>query len=294
MMDYKAIACLQQVIESQSFEKAGDALGLTQSAVSQKIKKLEVQYGAPLLLREKPLALTALGAKLIAHLMKVQLMEQALLTDETKNATRQKLVIGVNNDSLATWVMSAFSNLLAAEKVQLQVKTADQSQTRHLLQKGEIVAGICDIGTPVVGGDSTFLGFLNYVLVAAPTYIEKHLTTKSTLAELAQLPALVFNENDELWKRYQEDILQVKQNLNHCHWLPSSEGFVTMLLSGTVCAVIPSIQIKRELQQGLLIELLPGKKLSVPLYWHWYNLNSPALEKLTDLIKTEALTALVH
>lgn len=294
MMDYKAIACLQQVMVSQSFEKAGEVLGLTQSAVSQKIKKLEVLYGAPLLLREKPLTLTELGRKLIAHFMKVQLMEQALLADDKRESVAQKLVIGVNNDSLATWIMPAFTHLLSSENVRLQIKTADQSKTRNLLQKGEVIAGICDIGTPVVGGDSTFLGFLNYVLVAAPSYISQHLQENFTLTDLAYLPALVFDENDELWGRYQQEVLNAKTDLSQCHWLPSSEGFVHMLLSGTVCALVPSIQVADELKSGLLVELLPNRMLKVPLYWHWYNLNSLALEELTRLMQQEARRTLAH
>ena len=62
-MDYKAIECLRQVVESQGFEKAGEVLGLTQSAVSQKIKRLEQAYNSVLLIREKPLRLTDLGKK---------------------------------------------------------------------------------------------------------------------------------------------------------------------------------------------------------------------------------------
>ncbi len=118
-----------------------------------------------------------------------------------------------------------------------------------------MVASISDVGTPVAGGDSIFLGFFQYVLVASPRYIKTHLHDSITPTAVANSPALLFDGYDELWGRCQREILGVEANSNQCHWLPSSQGFVDMVLAGTVCAPIPRIQIQQELKRGELIEL---------------------------------------
>lgn len=64
MLDYRALAALQAVIETQGFETAANKLFITQSAVSQRIKALENHYGEPLLIRTIPYQPTAFGESL--------------------------------------------------------------------------------------------------------------------------------------------------------------------------------------------------------------------------------------
>ena len=54
MFDYKLLAALAAVVEQGGFERAAQLLGLSQSAVSQRIKLLEARVGQPVLLRAAP------------------------------------------------------------------------------------------------------------------------------------------------------------------------------------------------------------------------------------------------
>ena len=58
MFDYKLLAALAAVVEQGGFERAAQLLGLSQSAVSQRIKLLEARVGQPVLLRAAPPAPT--------------------------------------------------------------------------------------------------------------------------------------------------------------------------------------------------------------------------------------------
>ncbi len=287
-MDYKAIECLRQVVESQGFEKAGEVLGLTQSAVSQKIKRLEQAYSSVLLIREKPLRLTDLGKKLNIHFVKVQLMEQALVKETHGENSVQFLPIGINDDSLATWFIDVISHFAQHKNRRLQCKIADQSQTRDLLKKGEVIAALSDVGSTVAGGQSIYLGAMDYILVASPDFICRYLGENFTSADILKVPSLIFDENDQLWSSYQKQVLLLQENVSQCHWLPSAQGFVQMLLSHTVCALVPSIQVERELNEGKLVELFPTKVLKVPLYWHWSGLDSGLLDELTEVVVRQA------
>ena len=102
------------------------------------------------------------------------------------------------------------------------------------------------------------------------------------------MPALIFDETDQLWPSYQRDILGIEVGASPSHWLPSSHGFVEMLLSHTVCALVPRIQVKQELKEGALLDLFPDKVLKVPLYWHWCGLESELLDELTTAVIAQA------
>jgi len=284
MMDYKALSCFVAVLRFQSFERAADHLGLTQSAVSQRIKRLEQECGGPLLIRARPVSATPLGEQLLAHANKVAMLEDGLYESLQRGHSHQPLSIAVNHDVLATWFTKVLSAFSAIDETRLHIKAADQGKTREILQTGEVVACLSQIGTPVSGGESVFLGNMTYELVATPHFVKERLHGEISALSVLAAPSLVFDEFDELWGRYQNECMQVKADIRNSHWYPSSHGFVEMVMSGTVCALVPSVQVVEELNNGLLISLFPHKKLSVPLYWHWYKLNSPILDRLTSVI----------
>ncbi|HAW24801.1 MAG TPA: ArgP/LysG family DNA-binding transcriptional regulator, partial [Pseudomonas sp.] len=47
MFDYKLLVALAAVVEQAGFDRAAQSLGLSQSAVSQRIKLLEARLGQP-------------------------------------------------------------------------------------------------------------------------------------------------------------------------------------------------------------------------------------------------------
>ncbi|MBV6368360.1 LysR family transcriptional regulator, partial [Pseudomonas aeruginosa] len=74
LFDYKLLAALAAVVEQGGFERAAQALGLSQSAVSQRIKLLEARVGQPVLARETPPHPTDLGRRLLNHVQQVRLL----------------------------------------------------------------------------------------------------------------------------------------------------------------------------------------------------------------------------
>ena len=286
MLDYKALSSLHAVLRFQSFDKAAEHLNLTQSAVSQNVKRLEQACGRPLLIRGRPVVATPLGEQMLAHFNKVTLLEEGLQKDIQGKVSHHPLSIAVNNDVLTTWFTQVLTQFSESHDTKLHIKAADQTKTRSLLQSGEVIACISQTGTPVSGGNSIFLGNMQYELVATPEFIHKHLNNHIKPETVLASPSLIYDEHDELWARYQEECLQVKTDTSHSHWYPSAHGFVELVMSGTVCALIPSVQIKDRLNNQQLISLFPDTPLTVPLYWHWYKLNSPVLDRLTQVILT--------
>lgn len=289
MLDYDALKCLHEVLRYGGFEKGAQALNLTQSAVSQKIKRLEQSVGGPVLVRTKPLRATPLGKELLAHIQKVSVLEEALNIQSGLEAQAAPISVAVNNDVLATWfsqVMAAFSS---ARDNPVHIVNADQTQTRDILQQGRVMACISQTGTPVTGGQSIRLGTMRYQLYASPRFIERYLHKGISPERVMKTPGLLYDEYDvTLLSDYQRECLDIAPSFTTCHWFPSSHGFVKMALDGVVWALLPTLQVEQEVSAGELVPLFPQKELGVPLFWHWTTLESAALADLTKAVKKVA------
>lgn len=289
MLDYDALKCFHEVLRYGGFEKGAQALNLTQSAVSQKIKRLEQSVGGPVLVRTKPLRATPLGKELLAHIQKVSVLEEALNIQSGLEAQAAPISVAINNDVLATWfsqVMAAFSS---ARDNPVHIVNADQTQTRDILQQGRVMACISQTGTPVTGGQSIRLGTMRYQLYASPRFIERYLHKGISPERVMKTPGLLYDEYDvTLLSDYQRECLDIAPSFTTCHWFPSSHGFVKMALDGVVWALLPTLQVEQEVSAGELVPLFPQKELGVPLFWHWTTLESAALADLTKAVKKVA------
>src|SRR5471032_3327206 len=137
-LDYRALAVLDAVASQGSFEKAALALGISQSAVSQRIKALEDASGRLLIVRVQPAVPTGLGQRLVSHHRSVKLMEAALDIDLGKRVSMPEISLAVDAASLATWFPMSLQPLLSPPRCQLDVQVADQAQALHLVQEGSV------------------------------------------------------------------------------------------------------------------------------------------------------------
>lgn len=142
MLDYAALGALAAVIREGSFERAARALHVTPSAISQRIRLLEERVGCALVIRDQPCRATETGRRLCQHVDQAQLLEQDLqgnlpaLAQAALGVSRASVPVGVNADSLATWLAPAITAFAAAHPVLLQVAVDDQDHTAEWLRSG--------------------------------------------------------------------------------------------------------------------------------------------------------------
>ena len=126
MLDYAALNALAAVVREGSFERAARALNVTPSAVSQRIRALEVRAGCVLVVRDQPCYATDAGRALCQHLDRVRLLEHELqgalpaalvAEDGGGEAPRVPLPLAVNADSLGTWFAPAVARFAAGAPV---------------------------------------------------------------------------------------------------------------------------------------------------------------------------------
>ncbi len=294
MLDYKLLAALAAVVEQAGFERAAQVLGLSQSAVSQRIKLLEARVGQPVLVRAVPPAPTEIGRRLLNHVQQVRLLErdiQAQVPGLDEGGLPERLRIALNADSLATWWAGAVGAFCTEQRLLLDLVVEDQEVGLKRMRAGEVAACVCASERPVAGARAVLLGAMRYRAMASPAFIARHFPTGVTAKALAHAPAIVFGPDDLLQHRYLSG-LGVEGGFAH-HLCPSSEGFIRLAQAGFGWGLIPELQVQQETARGELVELISDRPIDVPLYWHHWRNGGELLNQLTRYLTQAAGQSLV-
>ncbi len=295
MFDYKLLAALAAVVEQSGFERAAQILGLSQSAISQRIKLLEARVGQPVLVRGTPPAPTEIGRRLLNHVQQVRLLERDLSSQVPAlddGAAPERLRIAINADSLATWWARAVAKFCAEHRVLLELVVEDQEVGLKRMRGGDVAACVCATDRPVAGARSLALGAMRYRALASPDFIARHFRTGVNAQSLARAPAIVFGPDDLLQHRYLAT--QGVEGAFAYHLCPSSEGFIRMTEAGLGWGLVPELQVNELLAKGVLRELQPDVPIDVPLYWHHWRNGGELLGELTRHLQRATLDVLVQ
>lgn len=284
MLDYKGIEALTTVQELQSFEATAKKLHITQSAVSQRIKALEVYYGEPVLIRTLPYQATQLGERLIGHFKKICLLEESLEQQIGDSKIKPHLAIALNRDSLETWFLNLMSQTAIFSRMTLEIIADDQELTLDYLKKGLVSACLSTSSKPLAGGKAVFLGNMDYLLVASPEFIQKYFSKPERKQSLLEAPAIKFDKNDMLHERYLEKFFGLNGKEMNFQIVPSVRGFKHYALLGYGYGLIPKIDILHELKHKTLVQLYKSKIWKIPLYWHYWDIQSPFYTKFNTSI----------
>ncbi|MFS2158703.1 LysR family transcriptional regulator ArgP [Pseudomonas sp. Pseusp122] len=289
MFDYKLLSALAAVVEQAGFERAAQVLGLSQSAVSQRIKLLEARIGQPVLVRATPPSPTDIGRRLLNHVQQVRLLERDLLSQVPaldEEGAPERLRIALNADSLATWWVGAVGDFCAEHHLLLDLVVEDQDVGLKRMRAGEVAACLCGSERPVAGARSQLLGAMRYRALASPAFVARYFAQGVSVETLARAPALVYGPDDFLQHRYLAS-LGSEGSFEH-HLCPSSEGFIRMAEAGLGWGLVPELQVREQLRRGTLVELLDGRVIDVPLYWHHWRNGGQLLTRLTEHLARKA------
>jgi len=296
MLDYAALSALAAVLREGSFERAAQALHVTPSAVSQRVRQLEERMGCALVVRAQPCRATDTGRQLCQHVDRVRLLEQslqgALPTLAPQGVARVALPIAVNADSLATWFAPTLARFAADAPVLVDLLVDDQDHTAEWLRSGAVLAAVTGTQRPAAGCNSRPLGAMRYVAVASPAFVARHFAKGIGAGSLGRAPSLVFNTKDELQARWARRQCHRHVELPR-HTLPSPQAFVVAALAGMGWGLQPQALVATHLAKGSLVELVPDTPLDVPLHWHHARAASALLDGLNREVQAAARRALL-
>lgn len=297
--DPTGLACLVALSDTGGFAAAAQRLALTPSAVSQRMRALEAQWGQPLVVRTRPLAFTPSGSVLLRLARQWQsLAAEAARELGAASAHGERVPISVNADSLATWVLPALDDLMreglqAGHGIDLRVD--DQDFTHEALRAGSVLGCVSSLAEPLHGCSVQRLGVMPYVAVASPDFIRTMLQQGLRAADLARVPMLVFDRKDGMaarWVRRALGLADVRLRERH---VPSAEAYVQAAERGWGIGLAPELQVRAALAEGRLQRVQPDAEVPVTLYWHQWQLDSGGaslLSRIGEALKQHAADVL--
>ena len=293
------VRTLLAAVDEGTFEAAADALHLTPSAVSQRIKSLEQRTGRVLLLRTKPVRPTASGEIVVRFGRQLARLERDAGAELGLTATAgpTALPVAVNADSLATWFLPALAEVAERHDVTFDLHREDQDHTTVLLRQGLVMAAVTSSPEAVQGCSVRPLGTMRNRAMTTPAFARRYLAGRPLARSLAAAPMVVFDRKDDLQDRFLRALATPGTAERGAagrtrHHVPSSEAFVEAVAAGLGWGMIPDAQSGSRRASGGLVDLPEGPPIDVPLFWQQWKLDSPALAAVADAVARAAAVAL--
>lgn len=252
------MAVFSRVVESRSFSGAARSLGLTKSAVSKQIARLEAILGVQLLRRTtRSLSLTEAGRAYYdraAHAVALCREAQAAVSEQT-GQLGGLLRITAPVTFGRSRLMSLLPEFLRRyPDVRLQVVLLDRPV--DLAEEGfDIAARLMDR----LSGDlvARELGSFAYVLCARAGYF-KAARAPETPADLARLNCLRYGEGElrSVW-RFEGRPGSHRVRVNGSLMVNNSEALHAAVLEGVGLALLPDYLVANDLRSGVLERVLP-------------------------------------
>ncbi len=254
-----------RVVEHQSFAGAARQLGLTTSAVSRSVGRLEAHFGLRLLQRTtRSLSLTEAGAEI--HQACLRLVEDAqavqALAGQLRQQPRGLLKISAPAVLGDLWLSPLLPGFCARwPEVQVQVDMTDRMV--DLVAEGlDLGLRISVPGQIAPGLVARPLKTIRYVLVATPGYLARH----AQITEPGQLLAHPFislgygqfQNEVELRPLHPAAAPAMRLLVNTPITIASSLGIIHALQQGPGIGVVADFAAQAALQAGQLAHVLPG------------------------------------
>jgi LysR family transcriptional regulator (chromosome initiation inhibitor) len=287
-LDLAQLRALDATVRGGTLEAAARALHVTPSAISQRLRALEVSTGRILLVRSKPVQVTESGQAVLRLARQVDLLAADVareLGDDSDPVPT--LPIAVNADSMATWVLPALAPLAA--DVAFDLHREDQEHTSALLRAGTVMAAVTAEAAPVPGCSSTRLGGMRYRPMAGPAFARRWFPDGPTPASLARAPVVVFDRKDDLQHRY----LRARAGADvdpPVHYVSASADYVAAVTLGLGWGMVPDLQARGATAE--LVELDPAGAIDVVLHWQQWKLRSPTLDRVREAVLAAAARGL--
>ena len=290
MFDYSHLDALLAVEREGSIDGAARSIGISSSAISQRLRVLEERIGAVTVVRQKPATPTNFGKILCRHAEKVMLMESELIDDNSEHFSdlageTNMFKIAVDETSLSTWFAGTLDvNTGCKNKVLFDLTVVEESLTVEMMKDGDALAAVSSEKDPVQGYRSLFLGSQVFRAVMSPTFKEENFEGAITAEKVLSCPVIRRNQYDDMYRRWMSENFGFELDIK-CHTIPSTQGVLSAVTKNIGWAVCATETVDPLIESGDLVEILPEKTLKKDLYWHYSRAVSSAIAPITESIR---------
>ena len=282
------LAAFAAIVRNGTFESAARCLHVTSSAISQRLKQLEDSLGQVLIVRDTPCRPTTAGRELLRHTIQVELLEQELFANLGLNHSDAhkpvSVPVAVNADSLDGWFRDAFEETCNNARITLDVRVDDQNHSAYLLRDGEVMAAVSASSMAVQGCSVEYLGSMRYLALSTPAFRDQYFSAGVNADTLVKAPVLVYNAKDAMQADFIESLTSRRME-PPSHFIPSTPSFVHLARRGLGWGMIPEHMTKDCIAAGELVEIRPDAHIDIKLYFHRWQIQSSALETLSEAVR---------
>jgi len=256
-MDINQLEVLVAVARERSFSRAADALGRTQPAVSQAIRRLEDELGETLFDRSsKDGTLTFAGEVLLEHaeaMLNLRSTAEVALR-EMRGLRRGKVTISANEHTVFFLLPVIESFTVKHPDIKIEVQRGVASRIPKQITAREVELGVISfspddptlVSVPVLNDELVMIVSPNHRFAGESSVSITDLGTERFIAHNAQSP-------------YRQKVIEAfamyKTDLNIQIELPSLEAIKLLVMRNTGIALVPRLTAKSEIESGRLIEL---------------------------------------
>jgi LysR family transcriptional regulator (chromosome initiation inhibitor) len=283
-VDLAQLRTLVAVVDEGTLEAAARRLHVTPSAVSQRLRALEVAAGRVLVQRGRPAAVTPAGEPVLRLARQVGLLVDDTQRDLEPAGPVPVVPVAVNADSLATWVLPALAPL--AGQIRFDLHSSDQTHTTALLRAGTVMGAVTSDAEPVAGCRVTPLGRMRYLPCASPAFVDRWFAQGPDAEALRRAPVVVFDRRDDLQHAYLRNRLGPTTDLP-LHYVPSSADFLAAVALGFGWGMLPELQLRAAgapAAQGAVTPFDPDGAVDVVLHWQQWRLESEPLDRVAGAL----------
>lgn len=246
-LDVRHLRALSAVVEFGTFAKAADALGFTQSAVSQQVAALERIVGEKLFDRPrgpKPVTLTAAGRLVLGHCEKILDQVQAFERDISghKSGNVGRINVGLFQ-SVSVKVLPAVVGKLRREA---QADVRPYEINKDHVTVSQVASGELDVG--FLASPAQVPSHLTYVEVAADPFVvvapsdflDRGVFDARMLSEVALIGAPV---SDTCQLRVDSGLLEIGVNPEYVFRTGDNAALQSMVREGMGLAIMPLLAV---------------------------------------------------
>lgn len=245
------------IARTMNFTKAAEKLHVTQSALSQRIARLEDELGTTLFIRDRTsIRLTESGELVLRYCQLIRTAESELLAKlkSTNEDLAGVLRIGGYSSINRSLVIPALKKIMGQNpRLSLQLLTKEMSELSRLLATAEADYILTNEKSLSQNIENLFLGYEEYVLVKLKRGAELEIY-------------LDHDENDQTTRNYFS-----QNNLNFrpksIRYLDDVYGLIDGVKSGYGKAILPLHLVENE---ASLEVLEPKRVLKLPIYLQYF------------------------
>ncbi|HXF42216.1 MAG TPA: LysR family transcriptional regulator [Pyrinomonadaceae bacterium] len=256
-MDINQLEVLIAVAREKSFSRAADALGRTQPAISQAIRRLEQEVGEKLFDRSsKDGTLTAAGKVLLEHARQMIYLRQAAVSSlrEMKNLQNGKVTLSANEHTVFYLlpIIAEFHKRHPLIKVEVQRGVA--SRIPDQITAREVELGVVSFRPTDTAVKSISVYDDQLVLIVSPGHTLANRGVVS-ITELGNESFIAHNAPSPYRKSVIETFERYDTRLNISVELLSLEAIKRLVETGIGIALVPKLSAKAEIDSGRLAGL---------------------------------------